>query len=373
MAGRLLSRHQLRLLDLPLMGAVLALALFGCVAISSSTSPKLQTLDLDPHLFLKRQLAYLGVATLVFGATLLFDYRQLRGLGPVVYLGGVVLLIAVLTPLGHHVSGAQRWIDLGFFQMQPSELMKVALVVALAGLFAERVAGPGLGRVGLAVGATAAPGALVYLQPDLGTVMVLFAITFSVLLVAGARARIMVALLAAALATFALAMALGLLRDYQVARLTAFLDEGGDSQQAGYNLSQSKIAVGSGGTFGKGLFGGSQTNLDYVPEQHTDFIFTVIAEETGFVGSLALIGLFGLLLWRCLRIAAASKDRFGARIAAGVAGMLVFQIFINIGMTIGIVPIVGIPLPFVSYGGSALLTGFAGVGLAMNVHMRRFA
>ncbi|MGH2733758.1 MAG: FtsW/RodA/SpoVE family cell cycle protein, partial [Actinomycetota bacterium] len=268
------ARHPLRLLDLPLLGAVLALAVFGCVAVYSSTGPGLQSLDLDSHLFLKRQLAYLAVAALVFGVTLAFDYRQLRGLGPVVYLGGVVLLVAVLTPLGRHVSGAQRWIDLGFFRIQPSELMKVVLVVALAGLFAERASHPSPGKVALAVGATVAPGVLVYLQPDLGTVLVLFAITFFILFIVGARARFILVLLAAAVTVFALAMAFGLVRDYQIARLTAFLDEGRDSQRAGYNLSQSKIAVGSGGIFGKGLFGGSQTNLDYVPEQHTDFIFT---------------------------------------------------------------------------------------------------
>jgi rod shape determining protein RodA len=201
---------------------------------------------------------------------------------------------------------------------------------------------------------------------------VLAAVTFAVMLVGGGKLRWLVLVTAVGLLGFVVLLHLGLLHDYQVARLTGFLDPKNDSTRAGYNLAQSKLAVGSGGIIGRGLFKGTQTNLDFVPEQHTDFIFTAIAEETGFLGCLLLVGLFAFLVWRGLRIAMLSKDRFGTLLAAGVTGMVAFQVFVNIGMTVGIMPITGIPLPFVSYGGSSLMASFASVGLLMNIHMRRF-
>jgi rod shape determining protein RodA len=223
----------------------------------------------------------------------------------------------------------------------------------------------------LAVALAAIPAGLIYLQPDLGTVLVLVFLAFSVVLVAGAKLRWMALLVILGAGVFVLVLHLGLLHDYQIKRLTAFLDQSSNSTAA-YNLRQSRTAVASGGLTGKGLFRGTQTNLDYVPENHTDFIFTVVGEETGFLGSLLLIGLMSFLIWRALRIAMLSKDQFGSRLAAGIAAMLAFQLFINVGMTIGIVPVVGIPLPFVSYGGSSLLTSFCAVGILMNIHMRRF-
>lgn len=369
---RLSAKSPIRHLDLSLIFVSFALSTFGAVAVYSATRPGLRALGLDGHFFLKRQLVFLALATAAFLVTLLFDYRQLRALSPLLYGAAILLLLAVLSPLGRTVSGAQRWIDFGFLQFQPSEFMKVVLIVALAAMCAEERSGGGSARVLQALGAAMLPALLVYLQPDVGTLMVLAAILMAVLLVSGTRARWMLLTILAGSLAFVLALQFGVLKDYQVARLTAFLDSEADVQRAGYNLAQSKIAIGAGGLTGRGLFRGTQTNLDYVPEQHTDFIFTAIGEETGFVGSMILLGLFGLLLWRCLRIAMLSKDLFGSLLAAGVAGMLVFQIFVNVGMTVGIMPITGIPLPFVSYGGSSLIAGFISVGLLMNVHMRRF-
>jgi rod shape determining protein RodA len=370
-AGWLSSKHPLRHLDLTLVGASTALAGLGCVAIYSATRPSQLAFGHDPNFFLKRQLAYLALAMVVFVITLLFDYRQLRGLSPLLYIGGIGLLLLVLTPVGRTTLGAQRWITVGILQVQPSELMKLMLIITLAALWADRGADSGLMKVVLAVALTAVPAGLIYLQPDLGTVLVLVFLAFSIVLVAGAKLRWIALLAVVGVLAFVLVLHLGLLHDYQVRRLTAFLDPKSNSQAA-YNLRQSRIAVSSGGLTGKGLFRGTQTNLDYVPENHTDFIFTVVGEETGFVGSLLLIGLMAFLIWRALRIAMLSRDRFGTRLAAGVAAMLVFQLFINVGMTIGIVPVVGIPLPLVSYGGSSLLTSFCAVGLLMNIHMRRF-
>jgi rod shape determining protein RodA len=217
----------------------------------------------------------------------------------------------------------------------------------------------------------AVPGLLVFLQPDLGTSIVLVTILVGVLVVAGARARYLGILALTAVVLIFGAFQMGLVKDYQVDRLTSFFDPQNDPLRSGYNRQQAEIAIGSGGLFGVGYGNGTQTNLDFVPEQHTDFIFTVVGEEFGFAGALTLLLLFGVLIWRAFRIALLSKDRFGTYIAAGIGAYLAIQVFVNIGMTLGIMPITGIPLPFVSYGGSALLTNSAAVGLLLNIHMRR--
>jgi rod shape determining protein RodA len=371
LSGWLSAKHPLRHLDLTLFAAAVSSAVIGCVAIYSATRPSLLALGRDPNFYLKRQLAFLALAMVIFVISLLFDYRQLKGLSPLIYLAGIGLLVVVLSPVGHSTLGAQRWITLGILQIQPSEIMKLVLIVVLAALWADKGANSGIGRVVLAVALAAIPAGLIYLQPDLGTVLVLVFLAFSIVLVAGAKLRWIALLVILGAGVFVLVLNLGLLHDYQVKRLTAFLDQSSNSTAA-YNLRQSRTAVASGGLTGKGLFRGTQTNLDYVPENHTDFIFTVVGEETGFAGSILLIGLLSFLIWRALRIATLSKDQFGARLAAGVGAMIAFQLFINVGMTIGIVPVVGIPLPFVSYGGSSLLTSFCAVGILMNIHMRRF-
>jgi rod shape determining protein RodA len=313
----------------------------------------------------------MALSLVIFVISMLFDYRQLRGLAPMIYLAGLGLLLLVLSPIGHTSLGAQRWITVGILQIQPSEIMKLVIIVTLAALWADKGADSGFGKVGLAVLLAAVPAGLIYLQPDLGTVLVLVFLAFSIVLVSGAKLRWIALLVVLGIGAVVLVMNLGLLHAYQIQRITGFLDQKSNSTAA-YNLRQSRTAVASGGLTGKGLFKGTQTNLDYVPENHTDFIFTVVGEETGFAGSLLLLGLLAFLIWRSLRIAVISRDQFGSRLAAGIAAMLAFQVFINVGMTIGIVPVVGIPLPFVSYGGSSLLTSFAAVGLLMNIHMRRF-
>ncbi|HYX79303.1 MAG TPA: rod shape-determining protein RodA, partial [Actinomycetota bacterium] len=290
-----------------------------------------------------------------------------------VYAGSLALLVLVRTPLGTTVKGSQRWFQLAGFQFAPSELAKLALVVMLAAMLAEvRTSDLALRDVIRASVVAAIPGFLVFLQPDLGTSIVLVSILVGVLVVAGARARHLGVLALAAIVLIFGALQMGLVKDYQINRLQAFLDPASAPQAARYNRDQSEIAIGAGGLTGVGYLRGTQTNLDFVPEQHTDFIFTVVGEEFGFVGAAGLLLLFGVLVWRAFRIAALAKDPFGTYVAAGIGTYLALQAFVNVGMTIGIMPITGIPLPFVSYGGSALLMNSLAVGLLLNIHMRRF-
>jgi len=369
---RISSKAPIRHLDMSLIPIVVLLTAAGCLAVRSASGRLLQARGGDVNFYLKRQLIYFSLASIIFLITLIFDYRFLRDYAPLFYGAGVLMLFIVLTPVGNTQAGAQRWIDFGVLQVQPAEIMKMVIVGALAAMLAGERGVHSFGQVVAAMALVLVPGALVYLQPDLGTVMVFVAVAFAVLLVAGTRVRWLMLIILAGVVALAGVLHLGILKEYQVARLTAFMDTTADPQRAGFNLAQSKIAIGSGGFRGKGLGKGSQTNLNYVPEQHTDFIFTAIGEEQGFLGGVAIIGLFALLLWRSLRIATLSKDKFGTLLAIGVAGMFGFQLFVNIGMTIGIMPITGIPLPFVSYGGSSLITSYFGVGVLMNVHMRRF-
>lgn len=373
---RLSSKAPVRHIDPFLVVSVMLLTTFGCIAVRSASAQLLEAQGEDPDRFLKRQLIFFSLATIAFGLTILFDYRRFVPYTSFVYLGVMVLLLAVLTPMGQRVAGAQRWINMGNFQIQPAEIMKVAYIGFLATLLSRERTQEGLPQgvapVIQALALAGAPALLIYFQPDLGTLMVLLAIAFAMLMVAGVQVRWLFVVVLAAVVIGGIALKLDVLHDYQVARLASFLDNEADPRRAGYNLAQSKIAIGSGGFTGKGLGNGSQTNLAYVPEQRTDFIFTAIGEERGFVGAVVILALFAILLWRCVRTAMLSKDLFGALVAGGVAAMFGFQLFVNVGMTIGIMPITGIPLPFVSYGGSSLITSFVGVGLVMNIHMRRF-
>jgi rod shape determining protein RodA len=292
-----------------------------------------------------------------------------------------LMLLAVVSPLGAKSKGHQAWFPLGSFQLQPSEISKVALIVSLAAFAAW--SGRGAGRsddegelgtpklIGILVMA-GIPMALIMLQPDLGTDLVFLAILFSMLVVAGVRARHLAVLVVLGVVGVIVVVHLGILQRYQVQRLTSFLDPKGNTRATGYNLAESKTAIGSGGLAGKGLFQGTQTNLSFVPEQHTDFIFTAVGEQLGFVGSGLLLTLFAFVVWRCWRAAMLARDRAGTLICVGVMAVIVFQVFENVGMTMGIMPIAGIPLPFVSYGGSAIMAYSVGMGLVLNVHMRRF-
>jgi rod shape determining protein RodA len=363
----------LRNLDLVLLISVLCLSGIGLLMIYSSTRQKQLAAGLDPQEFLKRQAAYLVVGLVVMTVLALVDYRSLRDVAPVIFVGTVFALLLVLTPLGSSARGAQAWFQLGPFNFQPSELAKVAMIIVLSAYLSVHRGVLDTPQIVTALGLAAVPLLLIYLQNDVGTGMVFVAVLMGLLLVAGARPRHIAVLTVLGILGVVAVFQLGMLKTYQLERVAAFLDPAGDPQRTSYNLRQSQIAIAAGGMTGKGVFQGTQTNLSFVPEQHTDFIFTAVGEELGFVGATTLLSLFGLVMWRTWRAAALARDQFGTLLCVGVLAMMLFQIFENVGMTMGITPIVGIPLPFVSYGGSAMLACFAGIGLVLNVHMRRYA
>lgn len=372
-AGRLIRDERvIRHLDPVLIATGVALAVYGLFMVYSATHQSLEALNEDPGFFLKRQLAFLflGLVALLVAAAV--DYRLVKVYAPLAWAGAAFLLLLVLTPLGSETAGAQRWITLGGFQFQPSEFAKLAVTAMTAAYLSELRGDMGIEQVWRTTGLAVLPMTLVFVQPDVGTTMVFAAILVALLVMAGAKAKhIGVLALVAMIALFG-AFRLGVVKDYQIARLTGFIDPAEDPLRAGYNRQQAEIAIGSGGLFGRGYLDGTQTNLDFVPEQHTDFVFTVVGEELGFAGAMFLLLLFGVLLWRAFRIAALATDPFGRYLAVGIAVMVAFQLFVNVGMTLGIMPITGIPLPLVSYGGSALVTNLTAVGLLLNIHMRRF-
>ncbi|WP_250564596.1 rod shape-determining protein RodA [Sphaerisporangium fuscum] len=355
-----------------LLVAILALSVIGTLAVWSST----RTWAADTSM-VKKHVLNLAIGWVLCGLTALARQRTLRIYAPVVYGVALLGLLAVITPLGSTINGSHSWILLGGgFAVQPSELAKPALILMLSALLAEPVPGSDRPRpldLALAIAAALIAMGLVMLQPDFGTTMVLAVITAASLIFAGLRKRYIVGLCALALAGAAAVWFLGLLKPYQVARFTAFIDPANDPRGAGYNSTQSLIAIGSGELFGKGLFHGGQTTGRFVPEQHTDFIFTVVGEEFGFLGSVTVVALLGLVLLRGLRIARQCEERFGALVVAGVVSWFAFQTFVNVGMTIGIMPITGVPLPFVSYGGTATFANMIAIGLLQAIHVRERA
>ena len=374
-AGKLATgeRHSIRHVDPLLIAAALGLAVIGLFAIYSATHQSLEAVHLDPGRFVKRQLTFLAVGAIVLMVAVSFDYRLLKVYAGIVYVSSLVLLVLVRTPLGTSVKGAQRWFELFGFQLAPSEVAKLALIAMLAAFLSELRGELTLRDVFRTAALAAIPAFLVFLQPDLGSSIVFAAILVGMLVVAGARTRYLGLLALVAAVLIVAGFQMGLVREYQIERLQAFLDPASVSEDALHNREQAEIAIGSGGLTGVGFMQGSQTNLDFVPEQHTDFVFTVIGEEFGFAGAVVLLSLYGLLLWRAFRVALLSRDPFGTYLAAGIASMFALQMFVNVGMNVGIMPITGIPLPFVSYGGSSLILNFASIGLLLNVHMRRFA
>ncbi|MGH2656382.1 MAG: rod shape-determining protein RodA [Actinomycetota bacterium] len=370
--GRWVNREgALRHLDPTLIAVALGLALFGLFMVYSATQQGLRTLGEDPGFYLKKQIAFLMLGFILMAVVATFDYRLVKVYAGIAFGFLVFTLLLVLTPIGDETAGAQRWIALFGFQFQPAEIAKLTLVAALAAYLSE-LREVRLEHVWRAGGIAAVPMFLIFLQPDVGTMMAFAAVLIAALVVAGARARHILILVGVAVFGAIIAFNLGIVKDYQIARLRSFLDPAADPLRAGYNLQQAEIAIGSGGLFGRGYLNGSQTNLDFVPEQHTDFVFTVVGEELGFVGAILLLALFAVLLWRGFRIALLSRDSFGTLLATGVVTMLAFQVVVNVGMTMGIMPVTGIPLPLVSYGGTAMLTNWAAVGLLLNIHMRRF-
>ena len=358
----------LRHVDLVLPLLTLAVALIGVVMVYSATRGPATDLRPAETLYLGRQarLVALGLVAMVVAGW--YGHRRLHRFVPLVYVGMLGLLGAVLAT-GIEVRGARAWFQVGGLQFQPSEMGKVVLILALA-TWLGRTEEPSGPRVAVAVLLTAGPVGLIILQPDLGTVLVYGAIAAGMVLVAGVKGRHLFILGLLLVTGLVGVLESDVLEEYQVRRLLVFVDDDAETT-ARYNLEQAQVAIGNGGLMGRGLFQGTQNNSALVPEQQTDFIFTVVAEETGFVGGAVLLGLVGLLLFRVWRIGQMADDRFGLLVSAGVFSMLLFQVFQSVGMSTGIMPITGIPFPLVSYGGSSLLTTFVSVGLVQSVHMRR--
>jgi rod shape determining protein RodA len=365
-------------LDWVLMSAAALLLAMGAVLVWSATSTRDDLTGGDSDSYFKRQLVYIAIGVVLGVMVAATDHRWVRILAPLVYLASVLGLVLVLV-MGSTVNGSRSWIQLGGMSVQPAEFAKLAVVIGMALLVAERTEGTlsttsrwevGAVEVAGMLAIAAVPAMLILLQPDLGTMLVLSATVFGVIAVSGAGRTWLLALFAGAVTAATLAVQLHVLKAYQLDRFMAFTNPDLDPRGAGYNTTQARIAIGNGGIFGQGLFGGSQTRSGFVPEQHTDFIFTVAGEELGLIGSAVLIALLGVVLWRALRIAMRADDLFGRVAAAGIACWFGFQAFQNIGMCLGIMPVTGVPLPLVSYGGSSMFAGLMAIGLLQNIHLR---
>ncbi len=364
----------LRRMDWVLVVAATSLGVIGAALVWSATRTRLESAGGDPQAFLKRHALNLCLGLAMGAVAALVDYRMLRAYAPMVYVASCLGLIAVLTPLGSVINGSRSWIEVGGgFQIQPSEFAKVALVVGMAMILGEKRDGeddPRDGDVLLVLALAAVPMGLILLQPDFGTMMVFVFTILGVLAVSGAPARWVVGLVTAGVAAGWSILHFDMLKDYQVERFTSFANPSANLGTAGYNVNQARIAIGSGGFRGSGLFQGTQTTGQFVPEQQTDFVFTVAGEELGFVGAGLILLLLAIILWRGISIAANAGDAFGTLVASGVVSWFAFQSFVNIGMTLGIMPVTGLPLPFVSYGGSSMFATMIAIGLLCNVHMR---
>ena len=377
---RLLARDSLaRRLDWPILFSALALSMIGSLLVFSATRNRTEINQGDPYYFLIRHLMNTGIGFALMIGTVWVGHRTLRTAVPLLYGASVFLILLVLTPLGSTVNGAHSWIVLGGgFSLQPSEFVKITIILGMAMMLAARVdAGdrtyPDHRTVLQSLGLAAVPILIVLLMPDLGTVLVLVTIILGVLLASGASNRWIFGMITAGVVGCIAIWQLHILDEYQINRFAAFANPSLDPAGVGYNTNQARIAIGSGGLTGAGLFHGSQTTGQFVPEQQTDFVFTVAGEELGFVGAGLIILLLGVVLWRACRIARDSTELYGTIVAAGIVAWFAFQTFENIGMTLGIMPVTGLPLPFVSYGGSSMFANMLAVGLLMNVHMRRYA
>lgn len=362
-----------RHLDLVLLSAVGIIQAVGLLMVFSTTRGPTPPYKYG---FVTKQALFVAIGLVVMAVATFVDYRRVRDYALFIYGLGVFLLFVVLVPgIGTSAKGHQSWISLGSFQLQPSEFCKLSVIVGIAAMATHFHGDIDLRRLGVLLAMAVVPMMLVLLQGDLGTTLVFLVVVPTILVVAGAKGKHLAALLGLAILAGALVLGSGMLHKYQQDRLTTFLhqDETGNGQTAAYNLNQAKIAIGSGKFFGQGFGKGTQTRLGNVPEQHTDFIFTAVGEQFGFFGSALLMALFCLAVWRIWRTSQLSRDEFGTYLCVGILAMLVFHTFENAGMTMGIMPITGIPLPFMSYGGSSTVLNFAAIGLVLNVHMRRFA
>jgi rod shape determining protein RodA len=368
-------------IDWILLLAVLGLVTLGSLLVWSATTHRADLTGGDPTAYLKKQLVNVAIGLVLMVVVLATDHRWVRIVAPFVYIGSVIGLVMVLT-MGSTINGSRSWLELGGMSIQPSEFAKLAVVIGMALWVAERadvrrsrpvtVRDDVVNVVGM-LAIAGLPTVLILLQPDLGTMLVLSATVFGVLAVSGAPRRWLALLAAGGVTAAAAAVAAGVLKQYQVDRFLAFTNPDLDPRGAGYNVEQARIAIGNGGLFGQGLFDGSQTRAGFVPEQHTDFVFTVAGEELGLLGAGVLIALLAVVIWRALAIASHTDDVFGRLAAAGIACWFGFQAFQNVGMCLGIMPVTGVPLPFVSYGGSSMFAGMLAIGLLQNIHLRSTA
>lgn len=355
--------------DWVLFIVVLGLSALGLMMIYSATRN-------SGTFSMERQMIFVAAGLIIYLVTSHIDYREYRG---IVVGASVVTLALLVAVFFFEINNVNRWIPLGFFNLQPAEFAKIVVIIVLAHLLAPttRVEEPGpkplsWSKLGQAVLVTVIPAYLIMREPDLGTTLVFGFIMMSMLFVAGGTWRQLVALLTAGAVAVAAILQFELLSEYQMNRLRVLFDPNIDPQGIGYQLQQSKNAIGSGQLFGKGMFSeGTLTDFNYVPEQENDFIFTAVGEQLGLVGGLLVLGAFAVLVWRLLVISANSRDRFGALVAAGVAAMVMFHVFVNIGMTIGIMPVTGLPLPFLSQGGSFYMAMALGMGIANSIWLMR--
>jgi rod shape determining protein RodA len=355
--------------------AVIGLLAIGTLLVYAGTREWFRSYGLDPEYYLKRHSINIVIGVLLAYGTTLIDYRLLRAYTPIIWLAAVVGLVLVLIPgIGSEINGARAWIALpGGFQIQPAELAKIAIIVGIAMILADRDQvdqDPSDLDVLKALAISAVPILLIVAQPDLGTVLIISAAVVAMIGASGARAIWVVGLLLLGVVGVFTAVQTGAVNEYQVARLQSFVDPNADPQATGYQLRQSRITIGSGGLFGKGLFEGPQTNGRFVPEQQTDFIFTVAGEELGFVGGSLILFLYFLIFLRAFAICKRSSDLFGRLVCIGVIAWFGFQTFENIGMAMGLMPMTGVPLPFLSYGGSSMFANLIGIGLLQNVYAR---
>ncbi|MEU3876396.1 MULTISPECIES: rod shape-determining protein RodA [Streptomyces] len=376
--SRLTARDSVvRRLDWVMLLAALALSGIGTLLVYSATRNRTELNQGDPYYFLLRNVLNTGIGLALAVGAVWLGHRSLRGAVPILYGVSVLFTLAVLTPLGATINGARSWIQLGGgFSIQPSEFTKITITLGMAMLLAGKVDGgerrhPDHRTVVQALGLAGLPIAVILLMPDLGSVMVLVVIVLAVLLASGASNRWIAGLLGAGVIGCVLVWQLGVLDEYQINRFAAFANPALDPSGVGYNTNQARIAIGSGGLTGSGLFHGSQTTGQFVPEQQTDFIFTVAGEELGFLGAGTIIFLLGVVLWRACRIARETTELYGTIVAAGIIAWFAFQSFENIGMTLGIMPVTGLPLPFVSYGGSSMFAAWIAVGLLQSIKAQR--
>jgi rod shape determining protein RodA len=375
-SGRAVRRHVLGV-DLILVAASILAGIIGVVMVYSATRGELLAAGTSPTYYMKRQAIFLVIGVVCMVALAILDYRRLESVGYLLYGFSVFLLLAVMVPgVGSSTLGSQRWFKFGALQLQPSEFGVLALIVAVATYCSRRNDGLAWRDVVRLLVMAGVPIVLVLVQPDLGTALIMTIVLLVMLAAAGLPNRILAMLLVGAVLVVIVAVETGLLKHYQISRITSFLHQ--DTTHLSklqkteiYNLDQAKSAIGSGGLFGKGLLHGAQTNLGYVPEQRTDFIFSAVGEQLGFVGASAVLAVLAIVCWRVLRAGQLARDSFGRLLCTGIFTFLAFSTFQNAGMNMGIMPITGIPLPFISYGGTAVIAFFMGVGIALSVYARR--